>query len=73
MVPRRHHMQITLNGKPETLDGPTRVSDLIARLDLEGRRLAVMINDEIVPRAQYAIREIADGDRVEIISMVGGG
>ncbi len=66
-------MQIQLNG--ETLEVADRLTaaDLLAQLDLQGQRLAMEVNEEIVPRSRYADTELRPGDRVEIVRAIGGG
>ena len=49
------------------------VADLVEALGLAGRRLAVAVNRNVVPRAQHALHRLAAGDRVEILEAVGGG
>ncbi|OEC35090.1 sulfur carrier protein [Pseudomonas cuatrocienegasensis] len=66
-------MRIQLNGEPFELDDGASIADLIARLDLSGRRLAVELNLEIVPRSQHAATILSDGDRVEVVHAIGGG
>ena len=66
-------LQVRVNGEPHTLAAGTCVAELIAALGLAGRRLAVAVNREVVPRGQYRARRIGDGDRVEILEAVGGG
>jgi sulfur carrier protein len=66
-------MQITLNGSPTQIPDHTNMVGLIERLDLTGRRLAVEVNEELVPRSRFAEHCLAPGDRVEIIHAVGGG
>ena len=53
-------------------DGLT-VAQLVAQLGLTGKRLAVEVNRDIVPRGEHATRMLRDGDRVEIIHAIGGG
>lgn len=66
-------MRIQLNGEPlELADGQT-IAGLIAQLDLTGRRVAVELNLDIVPRSQHANTVLADGDRVEVVHAIGGG
>ncbi|MGX5221276.1 sulfur carrier protein ThiS [Pseudomonas sp. S9] len=66
-------MRIQLNGEPlELADGQT-VAGLIAQLDLAGRRVAVELNLDIVPRSQHASTVLAEGDRVEVVHAIGGG
>jgi sulfur carrier protein len=67
-------MQLTVNGAPRTLaqEGAT-VADVVRELALEGKRIAVERNGEIVPRSRYADTRVEDGDRLEIVGAVGGG
>ncbi len=66
-------MQITINGEVENLDGAMSVADLLARRRIEPVRVAVEINEDIVPRKTFAETMIRDGDRIEIVTFVGGG
>ena len=66
-------MQILLNGEPHHLDQPLTLSELIGQLGLTGKRLAVELNLEIVPRSQHADTRLGEGDRVEIVHAIGGG
>ncbi|MDQ1362695.1 MAG: sulfur carrier protein [Pseudomonadota bacterium] len=66
-------MNIVLNGEPRTLPGGTLLAQLIHELGLEGKRLAVEINREIIPRSLYAQTGVKDGDRIEILHAIGGG
>ena len=66
-------MQIHVNDNPTQVTEPCTLADLIATLDLAGRRLAVEVNEELVPRSRFAEQVLAPGDRVEIIHAVGGG
>ena len=76
-------MQIQLNGdarafenEPTVVPLPTTaptIGELIASLGLAGRRIAVEVNEEIVPRSQHDATRLADGDRVEIVHAIGGG
>jgi sulfur carrier protein len=62
-----------VNGEPRTLTEGTSVAELIELLGLEGRKLAVAIDRQVVPRSQYRTRQLAAGNRVEILEAVGGG
>jgi sulfur carrier protein len=64
---------ITINGEPRQFDGPLNCAELIARLELVGKRVALERNGEIVPRSRYAEQPLAEGDRLEIVVAVGGG
>lgn len=66
-------MRIQLNGEPFELPDGQSVADLLARLDLAGRRVAVELNLDIVPRSQHAATLLAEGDRVEVVHAIGGG
>jgi thiamine biosynthesis protein ThiS len=66
-------MRIQLNGQDHDLPGPMKLSALVERLALDGRKIAIERNLEIVPRSAYAATEIAEGDRLEIVNFVGGG
>ncbi len=66
-------MQILLNGESLELPDGTTVADLLVRLELTGRRVAVERNLDIVPRSQHAATAIVDGDRLEVVHAIGGG
>ncbi len=70
----QHTIQLTINGKSRSFDADDfTVANLVTRLDLEGKRLAIECNGEIVPRSQFAQTQLADGDKLEIVGAVGGG
>ena len=66
-------MRIQLNGEPYELPDGESVAALLGRLDLTGRRVAVELNLDIVPRSQHAGCVLADGDQLEIVHAIGGG
>ncbi|EQM81202.1 sulfur carrier protein ThiS [Stutzerimonas stutzeri MF28] len=66
-------MHIQLNGERYELPDGQSVADLLQRLDLTGRRLAVELNRDIVPRSQHGTTRLAEGDRVEVVHAIGGG
>ena len=66
-------MQIQVNGEPKHTATGATVGDLLADLDVRGDRVAVELNLEILDRGEFATRALQDGDRVEIISFIGGG
>jgi sulfur carrier protein len=66
-------LEITVNGEPHRLPVDSGIRDLLAQLELDGRRVAVAIGREVVPRSEHALRRLRDGDRVEILEAVGGG
>lgn len=66
-------MRIQLNGEALDLPDGLSVADLLERLALTGRRVAVELNLDIVPRSQHASTRLGDGDRVEVVHAIGGG
>lgn len=64
---------ITLNGERRTLAAGTTVTGLVQSLELDGGRVAVERNREIVPKSQWADVCLADGDEIEMVHFVGGG
>jgi sulfur carrier protein len=64
---------LTVNGEARRFDQPLTCHQLLERLDLAGKRLALERNGEIVPRSRLAEQWLADGDRLEIVVAVGGG
>jgi len=66
-------MRITVNGEARDVHDPTTVARLLEMLPTAAGRIAVEVNREIVPRSQHAARRLAEGDAVEIVTLVGGG
>ena len=66
-------MQIYLNGGAREVPAALTVAGLLESLGLVGRRLAVEVNLEIVPRSVYADTVLQPGDRVEVVHAIGGG
>jgi sulfur carrier protein len=66
-------IQVIVNGAAQRLERPLDVAALIARLQLQGKRVAVERNGEIVPKSAHGSTVVADGDRLEIVVAVGGG
>jgi len=65
--------QITLNGGQRPLAHLTMVSDLIAELNLDPRKVAIELNRNIVPRSSYTTTPIVAGDAIEVVGFIGGG
>ena len=65
---------LTINGNSRSFE-TTRLSvaALVERMGLQGKRIAIERNGEIVPRAAYAEVMLASGDKLEIVGAVGGG
>ena len=66
-------MDILLNGQTRTLATGATIANLLEAEGLAGRRVAVEVNGEIVPRGVHATHALAEGDRVEVVHALGGG
>ena len=66
-------IQVTVNGAAHRLDAPLNVQQLLERLAMAGKKVAVERNGEIVPRGFHARTLVQNGDRLEIVVAVGGG
>jgi thiamine biosynthesis protein ThiS len=64
---------VTVNGEPRDLEGPLRVTDFLQVLDINARQVAVALNGEVVPRSDWKLVSVNDGDTVEVVRAVGGG
>ena len=64
---------ITVNGEAREVPAPATVADLLARIGLDTRKVAVERNMEIVPRSAYADTALSEGDALEIVHFIGGG
>jgi thiamine biosynthesis protein ThiS len=64
---------IILNGDPFDVAGPLTVTDLLARLEIDARRVAVEHNLSVLKRAAFETTLVQDGDSIEIVNFVGGG
>lgn len=67
-------IQITINGNPRSFDVEAMtVGALVEKLGLTGKRLAIELNGEIVPKSTFAEVALQNGDKLEIVGAVGGG
>jgi len=66
-------MQFYVNGEPTTLDDHASLADLVTSMDLVGKRIAIEVNQEIIPRSQHAEYRIQADDHVEVVHAIGGG
>lgn len=67
-------MHLHINGKPREVSAATvTAEDLLAELDIKRERVAVVINENVVRRAELGNTRLSENDTVEIITMVGGG
>ena len=65
-------MQICCNGQPQVLEAGATIASLLGQMNLSGP-VAVEVNEELAPREQHDQWQLADGDQVEIVTLVGGG
>ena len=66
-------IEISVNGSTVRYERPMAISELLQRMALAGKKIAVECNGEIVPRGVHGATLLADGDRLEIVVAVGGG
>ena len=66
-------MTITLNGETRNVAAGTTVAELLGKLAILPKHVAVEVNLELVPRTRHAERVLCDNDRLEIVTLVGGG
>lgn len=66
-------MTIVLNGDSFELGGPVTVTELLARLDIDARRVAVEHNLAVLKRTAFDRTLVREGDQIEIVNFVGGG
>ena len=66
-------LTLTVNGEPLSLPAPQTVASLLALRSLAGRRLAVEVDGELVPRSRNDATVLRDGSQIEIVVAVGGG
>lgn len=66
-------LTIEINGEKRQVQPELTVAGLLEQFGITGRRMAVERNREIVPRAAWGNVQVADGDKYEVIELVGGG
>jgi thiazole synthase len=66
-------LQLTLNGQPRAFKESVTVADLLDQLGYDRRRIAVEVNQQVVPLPQHPAHRLVNGDAVEIVTLVGGG
>jgi thiamine biosynthesis protein ThiS len=66
-------MKLSINGVGRAFDSSLSLSALVDALGMKSDRVAVELNREIVPRDQWAVTQLSDGDQLEIVHFVGGG
>ncbi|HUT93145.1 MAG TPA: sulfur carrier protein ThiS [Thermoguttaceae bacterium] len=66
-------MQISVNGQPRQVAEATTIARLLDQLELTTKYVAVEVNLQLVPRSRHAEHRLSEGDRLEIVALVGGG
>ena len=66
-------MQISINGQPRSAPAGFTIAALLSELELHGKRLAVEVNEDVIPRSEHPAHVLCEGDRVEIVHAIGGG
>ena len=66
-------MNIIVNGVEQTYTSSLTLETLLIELDHANKKVAVEVNEEIIPRSELGNRLVVDGDKIEIINAVGGG
>jgi len=66
-------VSVTVNGETMEVSDQLTIADLLRQAGVPANYLAVEVNDEVVPRALHGSQRIAAGDRIEVVTLVGGG
>ncbi len=71
--PQFMFMKIFVNGEDRELEHSATLAELVEILEMGDRRIAVEVNEELVPRSLFPDHALSDGDRIEIVHAIGGG
>lgn len=71
--PASHTVNILVNGQPHDVPDGTTIAQLLVILEVTERHVAVEVNLQLVPRAHHAEHQLRPGDRLEVVTLVGGG
>ncbi len=66
-------MQLMINGESRRVEEAISIAQLLEMSDLSGKRIAVEVNESIIPKGRHAETRLKDGDKIEIIHAIGGG
>jgi sulfur carrier protein len=66
-------MQLIINGESRELDEGISIAQMLEQSDLAAKRIAVEVNEQIIPKGRHAQTLLHDGDKIEIIHAIGGG
>ncbi|WP_457622461.1 sulfur carrier protein ThiS [Persephonella sp.] len=66
-------MKVVVNGEEMTFDKELTIKELVEKLGIKAPNYAVAVGMEVIPKSEYDSYKIKDGDKVEIVTFVGGG
>lgn len=66
-------MKVIVNGEPREVAPTLTVAELLRQLEVSPRGVAVEVNLQVIPRSQHEQYRLTEGDRLEIVTLVGGG
>jgi sulfur carrier protein len=66
-------MQICVNGHPQDVPDLISVADLLVNMSIEKKRIAIELNQEIIPRGKHSETLLKEGDEIEVIHAIAGG
>ncbi len=66
-------VRLLINGQLQQFESPINVTQLVEHLSLQGKRIAIERNGEIVPRSRFSEEVLVNGDQIEVVVAVGGG
>jgi sulfur carrier protein len=67
-------VKVTINGSDREIEEGTKVADVVTELAGPRRTgIAISLNGEVVPKSRWAFVTVGDGDRLEVLSAIGGG
>ena len=66
-------MNIIVNGESQSLESDASLQQLLVMLGLDGKRIAVEVNRDIVPRSDYDSFKLSENDTIELVNAIGGG
>ncbi len=73
LSPKQKVITVSINGATRQLPDSTGVAALLEEMGLAGKRIALELNGEIVPRSMFVTQQLSDGDKLEVVVAVGGG
>jgi len=66
-------MQLIINNENKKFVSPLSITELIINLGLEDKRIAIEVNEQIIPKGNHNSHQLAEGDKIEIVHAIGGG